>query len=470
MAVCYRPGTVKLISRERSPFWYIEYYDPDARRMRKVSTKERDRAAAEGVLAAFLEPPGEKLEADPTPGVSEAPAGEAEPVADTRPSPARPTPTRPTPLRPTDGGASSQVPVATVLDYYWQRHACDIASYEQAEVAIRHLARLHAGRAITELSRDVQQDYVDIRFDDEGISHATIKREISVLKAALNFYAADHRGLELPRIYDLGQVEPRTRWLTPEEVDKLLKACRHRHMYLYVLLAVGTAGRPEAILDLRWNDIDFAGGIIHLNAAGREQTNKNRPTIRMSTTLQKALQAARLTAETDFVIEWAGYPINSIRTAFDTLVEDAALDRPHEVTPKTLRHTAATWMAQDGVPLWDIAHYLGHGTTRMVERYYAHHHPDYQHKATSAIDARMADLPVDDSKLEPTSEKQKRRRGTRAAKPAGTPQLAHPTPTTERLRARPTSGGVSEESRKSDGGRCWDRTSDPYGVNVVLFR
>jgi hypothetical protein len=126
MAVCYRPGTVKLIQRERSPFWYIEYYDPDARRMRKISTKERDRAAAEGVLAAFLEPPGEKLEADPAPGVSEAPAGEpapAEPVADTRPSPARPTPARPTPARatpsrPTDGGTSSHVPVATVLDYY----------------------------------------------------------------------------------------------------------------------------------------------------------------------------------------------------------------------------------------------------------------------------------------------------------------------------------------------------------------
>lgn len=468
MAVCYRPGTVKLISRERSPFWYLEYYDPDARRMRKFSTKERDRAAAEGVLAAFLEPPGEKLEADPAPGVSEAPAiapAPAEPVAATPPSPARPNPSR-----PADGGTCGQVLVATVLDYYWQRHACDIASYAQAEVAIRHLKRLHAGRAITELSRDVQQDYVDSRFDDEGISQPTIKREISVLKAALNFYAADHRGLELPRIYDLGQVEPRTRWLTKPEVDRLLNACRHRHMYLYVLLAVGTAGRPEAILDLRWNDIDFAGGIIHLNAADREQTNKTRPTIRMSTTLKKALEAARLTAETDFVIEWAGYPINSIRTAFDTLVEDAELDRADEVTPKTLRHTAATWMAQDGVPLWDIAHYLGHGTTRMVERYYAHHHPDYQHKATSAIDARMADLPVDAKKLQATSEKQKRRRGTRSAKKAGAPQLAHPTTTSERLRARPTSGGVSEKSPETGGGRCWDRTSDPYGVNVVLFR
>jgi integrase len=135
-----------------------------------------------------------------------------------------------------------------------------------------------------------------------------------------------------------------------------------------VLPAVGTAARPAAILELPWQDIDVAGGIIHLDAADREPRKKTRSTIRVSTTLQKAMAAARLTAETDVVIEWAGHPVNAIRTAFDTLIEVAELDRPEEVTPKTLRHTAATWLAQDGVPLWDIAHHLDHGTPRMLER------------------------------------------------------------------------------------------------------
>src|SRR5690606_22323449 len=54
---------------------------------------------------------------------------------------------------------------------------------------------------------------------------------------------------------------------------------------------------------------------------------------------------------------------------------------PGEVTPYTLRHTAATWMAQVGVPLWEIAGHLGHQDTRMVEKHYAHHDPEFRKRA-----------------------------------------------------------------------------------------
>jgi len=67
---------------------------------------------------------------------------------------------------------------------------------------------------------------------------------------------------------------------------------------------------------------------------------------------------------------------------------------PGEVVPYTLRHTAATWMAQAGVPLWEIAGFLGHADTRMVERTYAHHHPEYQRRAAAAIEARLAKAPL----------------------------------------------------------------------------
>ena len=49
-------------------------------------------------------------------------------------------------------------------------------------------------------------------------------------------------------------------------------------------------------------------------------------------------------------------------------------------------------MAQDGIPLWTIASFLGHSDTRMVEKHYAHHHPDYQKVAAQAIGQRLAKL------------------------------------------------------------------------------
>ncbi|MPQ99678.1 tyrosine-type recombinase/integrase [Modestobacter sp. I12A-02628] len=39
------------------------------------------------------------------------------------------------------------------------------------------------------------------------------------------------------------------------------------------------------------------------------------------------------------------------------------------VRPYVTRHTFASWLVQDGVPLWDIAQALGHSSTAMVSRY-----------------------------------------------------------------------------------------------------
>ena len=63
-----------------------------------------------------------------------------------------------------------------------------------------------------------------------------------------------------------------------------------------------------------------------------------------------------------------------------------------DATPYTLRHTAATWMAQRGVPMWEIAGLMGHTSTRMVERVYAKHHPDHMQKATRALDGHSGFL------------------------------------------------------------------------------
>lgn len=62
----------------------------------------------------------------------------------------------------------------------------------------------------------------------------------------------------------------------------------------------------------------------------------------------------------------------------------AAIDAAREVdpsvprfSPHALRHTAASWLVQDGVPLYDVAALLGHASLTMTTRY-AHLAPDAQ--------------------------------------------------------------------------------------------
>lgn len=54
-----------------------------------------------------------------------------------------------------------------------------------------------------------------------------------------------------------------------------------------------------------------------------------------------------------------------------------------DIVPHTLRHTAATWLMQNGADLWEAAGILGM-SVEVLERTYGHHHPDYQ-RAASAL-------------------------------------------------------------------------------------
>jgi integrase len=55
-------------------------------------------------------------------------------------------------------------------------------------------------------------------------------------------------------------------------------------------------------------------------------------------------------------VEWNGRPVLSVKKAFRTVVKLARIDTTIEnVTPHTRRHTAATWLMQNGTDLWSAA-------------------------------------------------------------------------------------------------------------------
>jgi integrase len=84
---------------------------------------------------------------------------------------------------------------------------------------------------------------------------------------------------------------------------------------------------------------------------------------------------ARGIAKEHFV-EWQGKAVTSVKTAFGTAVRLAKLPiEEGNVTPHTLRHTAATWLMQNGAPIWEAAGFLEMSERRCVM--YGHHHPEH---------------------------------------------------------------------------------------------
>jgi integrase len=68
-------------------------------------------------------------------------------------------------------------------------------------------------------------------------------------------------------------------------------------------------------------------------------------------------------------------------------VRSSWLACPAGVTPHTLRHTAASWLTQRGVPVWEAAGFPGMSAEVLLATY-GHHHPDFLHGAANAITSK----------------------------------------------------------------------------------
>ena len=216
-----------------------------------------------------------------------------------------------------------------------------------------------------------------------GRSNGSIWTELGHLRSALVWAEKKARLIErAPHIERPEKPAPKDRYLTRAEIDLLLAARCEPHIRLAILLMLTTAGRVGAILDLTWLRVDFERGQINLRVDDIGP-RKGRAVVPMNATLRAALETAREAALSEFVVEWAGGPVRSIRKGFQSAVDDAGLQG---VTPHTLRHTAAVHMAAGGVPMAKISQYLGHSSTAVTERVYARFAPAHLSDAAEILD------------------------------------------------------------------------------------
>ncbi|MEM0908198.1 MAG: site-specific integrase [Pseudomonadota bacterium] len=218
------------------------------------------------------------------------------------------------------------------------------------------------------------------RRQNDGVSPATIYAELKHLRLALN-WAAKHEFIDrVPYIHLPPSPPPRDRFLTRAEAEKLLTGFDAPHAKLFTIVGLQTAARTEAILELTWDRVDFDTGVVNLLVdTGLRRKRRAKPP--MTRTLREALVTARSVAETEWVIEFRGKPVKSIRKAFRRATERAGLE---DVTPHVLRHTAAVWMANNGVSMEIIGDMLGHSDVRTTRKVYAKFTPEYVSKVLEA--------------------------------------------------------------------------------------
>lgn len=228
---------------------------------------------------------------------------------------------------------------------------------------------------------DLCRAYTDLR-RRMGKHDGTIWTELGHLRTVF-LWAKERRLIAFaPSVERPPKPAPKERWLTEAEIGRLLAVPKAHHIQLAILLMLSTAGRISAVLELTWDRVDFERGQINLRTT-ETGPRKGRAVVAMNDGLRAALSVAKGASLTEYVVEWAGAPVKSIKTGFRAACAAAKLA---DVSPHTLRHTAAVHLVAAGVPMQKVAQYLGHSNTAVTERVYGRFAPDHLRAEAAILD------------------------------------------------------------------------------------
>jgi integrase len=333
---------------QRGSRWYVRWWEDGA--WKRVSTGTGDQREAQVYLAQFL-------------------AGRGTPAA---------------PKSPT---------VSVILDAYLADRKAVVVprGFETLQTNLkalkRHLGDLEPDHLTKERVRFYRRQRTAEGYEvgkararrTKPIKDGTILRELVTLRASLRFAKTEKWIVEVPYIEVPPQPKPRDRWLSRDEADRLLEASLALHVRTFLAVCLYTAARAGAVLQLTWDRVDLAGGLIDF---GNVVGGKGRAVVPMAERLRPYLIEARQAATCPFVIEHGSAAVGSVKTGVRAAARRAQVVG---VSPHVLRHTAATWMAMKGVRIEEIARMLGHSDPRVTWRTYAKYSPDYLREAVAAL-------------------------------------------------------------------------------------
>lgn len=284
----------------------------------------------------------------------------------------------------------SRLYIADIVSVFLQEHAVHTKSAKWRLHMASNVVRWWNDRTLADIRGATCREYAAWRMG-EGVGRQTVRHELATLRAAIGHYHREYGPLDaVPVVTMPAAVAPKDRWLTRSEAARLLWAARRtEHLKRYILIGLYSGTRSEAIRSLRWlpsldaGYIDIERGVLHRRGAGEVETNKRRPPARIHRRLLPFLrrwQAHDLAVGFAHVCHYNGQRVGKLRRSWGTACRLAGIE---DATPHSLRHTCVTWLMLAGVPMWEVAGYVGMSED-MVRKVYGHHSPSHQEKASNA--------------------------------------------------------------------------------------
>jgi len=198
------------------------------------------------------------------------------------------------------------------------------------------------------------------------MADSSANRHLTLLRAVLRMARDRWRvAVTMPnfKAHYLREPEPRDRYLSRDDAAKLIAAAA-AHLKAPIRFSLLTGVRLANCMGLDWSQVDMAGRTITFRVKSPNPGGKPH-TIPMSEPLL-VLLANLGPMEHGSVFTYKGRPIANWNRAWRTAKRNAGIRdfRWHD-----LRHTAASWMVNEGVPLDVVQDILGHEDISTTRRY-----------------------------------------------------------------------------------------------------
>lgn len=236
-----------------------------------------------------------------------------------------------------------------------------------------------------------------------GLSYKTVKNIRGVLSSAYeyaieNSYIKDNPVLKSRMPSFAHSIKSDVPEYSAEQVRKLLLFAKENdsHIYIFLLLALYTGLRKGELLALTWDDVDYDKKLLRVNKSRTgsrkaittqittPKTESSNRKIPLNDIVLEALKAEKKRQEEYSAILGNGYDksssfiirtvlgkpyvnLSAINRVVNRLTEKAGL--PH-CTIHGFRHSVASILDDNGVPIQDISVLLGHESVQTTERIY----------------------------------------------------------------------------------------------------
>ncbi|MCB0862609.1 MAG: site-specific integrase [Solirubrobacterales bacterium] len=364
-------GHTKLVRRNKGDVWYLKYRLPDGRQIQKKlgpNWAERSRPPAGHYTEKMAEAALREVLVDAQRGVL--------------------------PQQGNRSGATFEDAAAEYLRYVTTVRQVDRKTLQDYEGVIeKYLLEEFGPRKIEEITPDCIDSYKENLLAEGRLSNRTIVRHLIVLsgifKRAMRVWELDRNPaaanlVERPRVSYTGEFEAYDR----EELELLSACASDRQDATLFKVAAFTGLRQGELLGLRWDCVDFVGGLLHVRrnfSNGEEKVPKGKKVRSLPMMAEVVDMLARLkerdhfTEDTDLVFcSVAGGHLNPdhLRRRYRAAIKKAGL-RP--IRFHDLRHIFGSTAIRTLDP-YSVQSYMGHQHYSTTQRY-LHHQPRKQDAA-----------------------------------------------------------------------------------------